>query len=240
MISSLLVCALLCSPHITSHHISSQRITTHHIIHDYTTTRHIPDPSKAVMISSLLVCALLYSPRITSHHITSHLITSHHNAAIHHHYTTTCHIPDPSKAVMISSLLVCALLYSPRITSHHLASHRITSHHISSHLITTHHIIHHYTTTCHIPGPSKAVMISSLLVCALLYSPRITSHHISSQRITPHHTAGPPKAVMISHDNITWTTSNICEHYMVPLHCHDSVLVISLVLVLSRRCFSSF
>jgi long-chain-fatty-acid--CoA ligase ACSBG len=27
-------------------------------------------------------------------------------------------------------------------------------------------------------------------------------------------TTGPPKAVMISHDNITWTASNICEHYM--------------------------
>ena len=27
-------------------------------------------------------------------------------------------------------------------------------------------------------------------------------------------TTGPPKAVMISHDNVTWTTANICEHYM--------------------------
>lgn len=27
-------------------------------------------------------------------------------------------------------------------------------------------------------------------------------------------TTGPPKAVMISHDNVTWTTKNICEHYM--------------------------
>ncbi len=26
-------------------------------------------------------------------------------------------------------------------------------------------------------------------------------------------TTGPPKAVMISHDNITWTTANMCEHY---------------------------
>jgi long-chain-fatty-acid--CoA ligase ACSBG len=27
-------------------------------------------------------------------------------------------------------------------------------------------------------------------------------------------TTGPPKAVMISHDNITWTSSNVCQHYM--------------------------
>lgn len=26
-------------------------------------------------------------------------------------------------------------------------------------------------------------------------------------------TTGPPKAVMISHDNITWTAANICDHY---------------------------
>jgi long-chain-fatty-acid--CoA ligase ACSBG len=31
-------------------------------------------------------------------------------------------------------------------------------------------------------------------------------------------TTGPPKAVMISHDNITWTAKNICDHYMVLNH----------------------
>ena len=27
-------------------------------------------------------------------------------------------------------------------------------------------------------------------------------------------TTGPPKAVMVSHDNITWTAANMCENYM--------------------------
>jgi len=31
-------------------------------------------------------------------------------------------------------------------------------------------------------------------------------------------TTGPPKAVMISHDNVTWTAKNICENYMVLNH----------------------
>ena len=31
-------------------------------------------------------------------------------------------------------------------------------------------------------------------------------------------TTGPPKAVMISHDNITWTAQNIIDHYMVLDH----------------------
>lgn len=31
-------------------------------------------------------------------------------------------------------------------------------------------------------------------------------------------TTGPPKAVMISHDNVTWTTRNIAEHYMDLTH----------------------
>ena len=31
-------------------------------------------------------------------------------------------------------------------------------------------------------------------------------------------TTGPPKAVMISHDNITWTTQNIMEHYVDMTH----------------------
>jgi len=31
-------------------------------------------------------------------------------------------------------------------------------------------------------------------------------------------TTGPPKAVMISHDNITWTSQNIIDHYMYMSH----------------------
>lgn len=31
-------------------------------------------------------------------------------------------------------------------------------------------------------------------------------------------TTGPPKAVMISHDNLTWTAKNICDHYMTLNH----------------------
>lgn len=31
-------------------------------------------------------------------------------------------------------------------------------------------------------------------------------------------TTGQPKAVMISHDNLTWTAKNICDHYMVLNH----------------------
>lgn len=31
-------------------------------------------------------------------------------------------------------------------------------------------------------------------------------------------TTGPPKAVMISHDNVTWTSSIICDNYMVLNH----------------------
>jgi long-chain-fatty-acid--CoA ligase ACSBG len=31
-------------------------------------------------------------------------------------------------------------------------------------------------------------------------------------------TTGPPKAVMISHDNVTWTARNIIDHYMVMNH----------------------
>ncbi len=36
-------------------------------------------------------------------------------------------------------------------------------------------------------------------------------------------TTGPPKAVMCSHDNITWTTSTLTDNYL-QLHCEDRVL----------------
>lgn len=37
-------------------------------------------------------------------------------------------------------------------------------------------------------------------------------------------TTGPPKAAMISHDNITWTSLNICEHYLDNLSHLDRVV----------------
>jgi long-chain-fatty-acid--CoA ligase ACSBG len=37
-------------------------------------------------------------------------------------------------------------------------------------------------------------------------------------------TTGPPKAAMISHDNITWTAANICENYMGYLNHTDRVV----------------
>ena len=36
-------------------------------------------------------------------------------------------------------------------------------------------------------------------------------------------TTGPPKAVMVSHDNVTWATANICTNYM-PLNHEDRVV----------------
>jgi long-chain-fatty-acid--CoA ligase ACSBG len=37
-------------------------------------------------------------------------------------------------------------------------------------------------------------------------------------------TTGPPKAVMISHDNITWTSANICEGGYMDLNHLDVVI----------------
>jgi long-chain-fatty-acid--CoA ligase ACSBG len=37
-------------------------------------------------------------------------------------------------------------------------------------------------------------------------------------------TTGPPKAVMISHDNITWTGANICEGGYMDLNHEDCVI----------------
>lgn len=61
-------------------------------------------------------------------------------------------------------------------------------------------------------------------------------------------TTGPPKAVMISHDNITWTGANICEGGYMDLNHEDCVISylplshiaaqVKFVMVINTSCIS--